>query len=347
MLNKNLLFIFFSILLGFIISYYYNQKFNTEFILYFVLISLILYILFYFLGQDQTKENFGNNSLDDEQEEEGRMFNAPIRRMLQEQEEEEGRRFNAPIRRMLQEQEEEEGRRFNAPIRRMLQEEESKTTTSQMLQEQEEEEGRRFNAPIRRMLQEEGRRFNAPIRRMLQEEESKMATSQMWQEQEEMAPSQSADNIIEEELMGVSTTTLPLNTPYGPLNINISYNSQNSVNEVGGTKCTNSTNGGGSNTPTSTPPPPPNNNIGNNLCSNSRVYNNSDWIYGSYAWTNDPDYYIPSEDTNCNKPSYPVPLNELITTRKFRKENDVCPLMVNTPWTEYKTGDSEPEPYNL
>ena len=290
MLNKNLLFIFFSVLLGFIISYYYNQKFNTEFILYFILISLIVYILFYFLGQDQTKENFSTtkyyNSLDEDNEEEGKYHHKLMHYLS------------------------------------------------------EEEEGKYINK-IKDNIKEAKEKIQA---KMEDEEESKVTTTQVPTTQVPTTQAPTTSDIIEEELAEVSTTTtLPLNTPYGPLNINISYNSQNSVNEVGGTKCTNSTNGGGSTTPST----PPNNNIGNNLCSNSRVYNNSDWIYGSYAWTNDPDYYIPSEEMKCNRPSYPIPLNELITTRKFRKENDVCPLMVNTPWTEYKTGDSEPEPYNL
>ena len=123
-----------------------------------------------------------------------------------------------------------------------------------------------------------------------------------------------------------------------PLNINISYNSQNSVNEID--------NNSSCNKECNKERPIKENkskNLGNN-CDNSRIYNNSDWIYGSSAWNNDPDYYIPEKN---RVKEIPQPLNELINTRKYKEDKNVCPLMINTPWSEYKSGDSEPEPYNL
>jgi hypothetical protein len=104
-----------------------------------------------------------------------------------------------------------------------------------------------------------------------------------------------------------------------------------------------------------------NNNQGNVNC--SRVYNNSDWIYGDKSWTNKPDYYIPqskeSKYTNCEncesckncctckneKNDIRKSLNEFIFTKK--SQNDVSPIMINVPWTEYQSGDSDPEAYNL
>ena len=143
----------------------------------------------------------------------------------------------------------------------------------------------------------------------------------------------------------------PISKTISPLNINISYNSQNSINELDNKdyKPYKPYKDNTDNTD--------NKNKSKNLgsyCDNSRVYNNSDWIYGSNAWTNDPDYYIPNKgcsnkyekDNNCIT-EVSQPLNELINTRKYKENKNVCPLMINTPWTEYKTGDSEPEPYNL
>jgi len=143
----------------------------------------------------------------------------------------------------------------------------------------------------------------------------------------------------------------PISKTASPLNINISYNSQNSINELDNNDKKNDKECKASNNNDN------NKNNSKNLgsyCDNSRVYNNSDWVYGSNAWTNDPDYYIPNKgcnnkydkDNNCVK-EVPQPLNELINTRKYKENKNVCPLMINTPWTEYKTGDSEPEPYNL
>jgi len=139
----------------------------------------------------------------------------------------------------------------------------------------------------------------------------------------------------------------PIAKAGSPLNINISYNSQNSINELD--------NNDNKNKDCKYSKDNKNNskNLGS-YCDNSRVYNNSDWLYGSNAWNNDPDYYIPNKgcnnkyekDNNCVK-EVPQPLNELINANKYRENKNVCPLMINTPWTEYKTGDSEPEPYNL
>jgi len=143
----------------------------------------------------------------------------------------------------------------------------------------------------------------------------------------------------------------PIDKTISPININISYNSQNSINELDNNEKKNDIDYKPYRDNTN------NKNKSKNLgsyCDNSRVYNNSDWIYGSNAWTNDPDYYIPNKgcsnkyekDNNCIT-EVPQPLNELINTRKYKENKNVCPLMINTPWTEYKTGDSEPEPYNL
>ncbi len=139
----------------------------------------------------------------------------------------------------------------------------------------------------------------------------------------------------------------PITRTPSPLNINISYNSQNSINELDNNEKNNKDYIDHKNSKMKSK------NLGS-YCDNTRVYNNSDWIYGSSAWTNDPDYYIPNKgctsncqkDTNCIK-EVPQPLNELINANKYKENKNVCPLMVNTPWTEYKSGDSEPEPYNL
>ena len=137
-----------------------------------------------------------------------------------------------------------------------------------------------------------------------------------------------------------------LSMGYGPLNINISYNSQNSINELDNIKekdiiKKNDTN---KNNQHYVEQETRDKNT-NNLCNPSRVYNNSDWIYGTNAWTNDPDYYIPTQgcnskyDTNCPVQSTHIPLNELATKRKYGDNNSVAPLMINQPWSEFKSGD--------
>jgi PhoPQ-activated pathogenicity-related protein len=64
--------------------------------------------------------------------------------------------------------------------------------------------------------------------------------------------------------------------------------------------------------------------------SSSRIYTNSDWIYGSQAWTNNPDFYIPSE----NK----------IKTNSFSVNNYSSRTVNNNSW--YNDNNNIPEPYN-
>ena len=85
---------------------------------------------------------------------------------------------------------------------------------------------------------------------------------------------------------------------------------------------------------------------------NSRVYNNSDWIYGNNAWTDTPDFYIPTPNDllptyNNNVQNISQKENEVLLKKKFSESKMVCPMMVNTPWSEYKSGDKEPTGFNL
>ena len=259
MLNKNYLFLFFSIFIGFIVAIFYSKKLNKKFIFIFLILSILLYILFYFLGDDNEKFKNSDKTI-------------TIRNYLSDGEEEEN----------IQEESAEE--------EIITYKESTKTSSTE-----------------------------------LNTENNKSEESQ------------------EEETSIISTSTQPdINkflmsnpVPTGPLNINISYNSQNSVNDLGDNKLLGDLK---------------NRNLGKfSSCTTgdcSRIYNNSDWLYGNQAWTNDPDYYIPKkEEKNIVKE---VSQNELVTSNKYRNNNEkVCPLMINTPWTEYKSGDSEPEPYNL
>jgi hypothetical protein len=84
----------------------------------------------------------------------------------------------------------------------------------------------------------------------------------------------------------------------------------------------------------------------------SRVYNNSDWIYGNNAWTESPDFYIPTPNDllptyNNNVQNISQKENEVLLKKKFSTSKMVCPMMINTPWSEYKSGDKEPDGFNL
>ena len=94
----------------------------------------------------------------------------------------------------------------------------------------------------------------------------------------------------------------------------------------------------------------------------SRIYNNADWIYNKPYWKNqdesynyndneesqklepcskDPnsgDYLLPCIQPEANK--IPQTLNNLMNSKK-PKQGEVCPLEVNMPWSNYKTGDDK------
>ena len=272
-MNKKNLFIIISILLGFIISLYYNKNFNKKFILSFILVSIIIFVIFYFLGDiHKNKETFYTkiyNSIDEHDKEES---NYKKNKNIQDEEEKEI---------IFEEQE---------IIKKI-------------------EEKKMDNPDISNYT------LNTPI---------------------------------------------PLSGMYGPLNINISYNAQNSINELDNGTTSSSLKGtmpnststqpnstqSSSTQPNSTQSTSTQPNPSNNLSNQSRVYTNSDWIYGTNAWTNNPDYYIPQQgcsgpygDNNCPIKQVPKALNEIVTTRSYKQNKSVAPLMINTPWAEYKSGD--------
>ena len=93
----------------------------------------------------------------------------------------------------------------------------------------------------------------------------------------------------------------------------------------------------------------------------SRIYNNCDWIKDKKDWCNESYNY----DKNCGKtndllPCSKVPvtnipqtLNNLVNSKKTIENGEPCPLEINTPWSNYKTGDSKekdeiiPDGFNL
>ena len=148
------------------------------------------------------------------------------------------------------------------------------------------------------------------------------------------------------------------------MNINISYNSQNSVNEIDNSS----------------------------FIINGKKYLNEQ-LDGNMSRNINKDYYLqklqndqnkinntnaPMNNTNDNQNKFSTLNNFLdknntnpntinkndtntinkndinntlkkqdINTKKEPQNEYVCPLMINSPWSEFKSGDNVPEPYNL
>ena len=61
----------------------------------------------------------------------------------------------------------------------------------------------------------------------------------------------------------------------------------------------------------------------------------------------DNDYLLNNYAANIIK-RIPQPFNELRNNYKnSSNKNTPCPILINQPWTEYKSGDSDPEGYNI
>jgi hypothetical protein len=330
MLDKKNIFIIFSILFGFIISYYYNREFNIKFILLLVIISLIFYILFYYLGNIKSKENYNNyynnNFINN------KFINGSLNNIPEEYNQEEGE-ILSNIKNLLEEESNTTEQESNTT------EQESNTT---------EQESKKLYEIRDNLLEEEVlNKVHNLIQKKINEETIEEEIKTNPQTASSTTPTSQTQPDINKFVMN---PLIPNNTSgYSPLNINISYNAQNSVNELDN----NEKNIGDEKNNCNK-----NNNIRKELkeniksknlgdFNNERIHTNSDWIYGSHAWTNEPDYYIPNKDIRKSFNEIPQPLNELINSKKYKGKTEVCPLMINTPWTEYKSGDSEPEPYNL
>ena len=345
-----MIFIITSLFLGIIITFYYNKNINLSFILTALLITIIFYIIFYFLGSTKI-ENFSNdmnfNNYYKYNDSDSNNFN--IFDYLEDDE----NTFQPKAHPYLSIPEEDNENNII--------EEENEIIVLPPIN----------NVPVLPPINN----VNVPV-------------IELPKETIQYSPPD-LNNIF-------MNTPTPGNVPiqstngYGPLNINISYNSQNKANEIDTHKKENIkieednvfVN---------------KRNMNRNLGEiNSRIHNNSDWVYGQNAWTNNPDYYIPNKyndnfnnkennnanndtnnnvnnnvnnDTNNNVNNkdnifrqsdlikkqnnkvYNIPqfLNNIINNsdNKYHNNGKVCPMSINTPWTEYMSGDSEPEPFNL
>ena len=384
-IQQSIIYIVLSVLLTIIITNYYIKKINLHYFIVFTLLFIIFYLFFYLINLEN-KESFENKRYEDhlanyykkygnEEEEE---HPRPHQRRHHYEEEEEHPRPHQ--RRHHYEEEEEHHRR---PQRRHHYKEEEEHPIQQQQKHEEEEEYRRH--PRRRRHYEEEEEHHYPLQNYLknfltklnpyqqppppheeeehpysavpsppphEEEQHSPRHVQLYPQEEETKYNDFLKNFKESPETKESINSIKGNTP---INININYNGENIINDNDNNKLLrtkkNNKNGNKNNNQNKKNDCATSRNLGDY---SSRVYNNSDWIYGTQAWTDSPDYYIPHED------NYLLPLNytnrvdtvsqkqnELSLKKKYSKKEPPCPLMINTPWSEYKSGDKEPTGFNL
>ena len=320
-----------SIILGFIISYYYNRNFKGPFVLYFIISSIVLFILFYFLGNCKSDvENFANN---------------PKKNIPSEEYNYRRKRINIPS-----EEYNYRSKRINVPSEEHNYRHQRKHIPSEEYHTSSEEHhipSEEHHTPSEEHhTQSEEHHIPSEEHHYNKQNKHLISGKYAHLEEEDTISSHTPSNIQQTPLQPNCGTS-----GNNPVNINISYNSQNSVNELDNneTKSMKTPISNNNNVSEQIGKKYTNRNLGpinppNDDSVGSRINTDGDWIYGKQAWTNNPDYYSPEEYI---KQTYKKGWNEMTEANKYRKNTDVCPLMANVPWTEYKSGDSEPEPYNV
>lgn len=359
--SHEMIFLFISILLGLTISYFISNKLDMSFYTRFVLITIVLFTIFYYLGKPQdTSEHFRS-----------------FEEMISEEEEEGDENKLLPL--VKQQQEEEGDENKILPVFKKPEEPKKPTEPKKPAEPKKPEEPKKPaepKKPVKPQAEEEEGRY-----RPRPSSQPKNIFLTISEEEEEERPT-TFTHVMENGLSGGPTT----GSAYGPLNIHISYNSQNSSNEIGtsdGFTSQRETSSKKSKPESSWSGPNQNgyrstsgssNKSSSDSCNsntegynydnyNSRVKPDNDWMYGSMAWTNAPDYYIPNDkndkipnDRNNlynqgfyndlenignqqNTETISQAQNEIYAKMNYREQKNVCPMMVNDSWSEYMSGD--------
>ena len=308
-MDKNNSYLIISIILGFLITLFYIHKFDTIFLGNFILISFIIYVLFYYLGNKEVSENFINP----EQEHHGEVHHG---------EEHHGEEHHG---------EEHHGEENHDEEHHNYEEEEMKDKT--FMEQMEEQEEHIREAQEMEEHQEE-------LLHKMEEEEMHI---------QQKTPSQDNDGFMKKIMDNLNNLKTGINSGIGlgisPVNINLSC-------------------GGKSDDSSYTPTGP--NRSAQKRCpdvnkQSSRIHNNSDWIYNNSYWKNqddsynyddnnsgklspcskgnNDDYLLPCIQPEANK--IPQTLNNLLNKRNTNNESNVCPMEINVPWANYKTGDDK------
>ena len=382
-IQQSIIYIVLSVLLTIIITNYYIKKINLHYFIVFTLLFVIFYLFFYLINLEN-KESFENKHYEDHLAKYYKKYGNEDEEEHPQQQHSEEEEYHRRSRRSHHHHEEEEEEHHRRSRRSHHQEEEEEYKQRQQYHEEEEEHHKR---PRRHHQEEEEHHY--PLQNYLtnfltklnpyqqpppppsheeeehpyqkpppphEEEHSPKPTSPYQPEEEETNYNDFLKNFKDNLETKESINSIKGNTP---INININYNGENIINDNDNNNLVktkrnnqNRNNNGNNNN---------RNNKKNNCATSrnlgdysSRVHNNSDWIYGTQAWTDSPDYYIPHED------NYLLPLNytnrvdtvsqkqnELSLKKKYSKKDPPCPLMINTPWSEYKSGDKEPTGFNL
>jgi hypothetical protein len=337
-MDKNNSYLIISIILGFLITLFYIHNFDTIFLGNFILISFIIYVLFYYLGNKEVSENFINPIEENTVLKEEHHGSHQEEHHGEEHHEEENHGEKN-----YQEEHTDHEEKHN-----YYEEEEIKDKT--FMEQMEEQEEHIREAQKMEEHQEE-------LLHKMEEEEMHIQYQKPIQHK---IPSQDNDGYMKKIMDNINNSKTGINSGIGlgisPVTINLSCGSKSDDSNYAPMK---------PNRPLQKRCPDVNN-------QSSRIHNNSDWIYNNSYWKNQDDSYN-YDDNNSGKLSpcskgnnddyllpciqpeatkIPQTLNNLLNKRHINNESNVCPMEVNVPWSNYKTGDDKDnnkllEGYNL
>ena len=328
-MDKNNSYLIISIILGFLITLFYIHKFDTIFLGNFILISFIIYVLFYHLGNKEVSENFINLG-EEHHGEEHHMKQEEEHHMKQEEEHH------------MNQEEEHHGEEHH------MNHEEEHTGHEEEHNYYEEEEEIKDKTFMEQMEEQEEHIKEAQNMEEHQEELlHKMEEEEMHIQHKK--PSQDNDGLMKKIMENINNSKTGINSGIGlgisPVNINLSCGGKSEDSNYATMK---------TNRPAQKRCPDVNK-------QSSRIHNNSDWIYNNSYWKNqddsynyddnnsgklspcskgnNDDYLLPCIQPEANK--IPQTLNNLLNKRNTNNESNVCPMEINVPWANYKTGDDK------
>jgi len=318
--NQILLNVLISLIIGISISYYYLRKFNYKFLFYSIVIFLFVFIILYYLGP---KKNTYIESFSSEEN-----CNCP--------DDEKNNNSN--------DGENNDGEN-NDSGNNDGENNDSENNDSENMNYDESEE----NILNEENTQEE---FNQEELLNNQEEYIKQSIEEEVEEEDnhdllkKIAKKKVLDNHLLNKGLGMGGSNNQFNPGIGvgisPVNIYINGD-ETSVDKFKNKKIKKNNQ------------PIQNNEINDGACSDnyfkqaSRIYNNCDWAQDKKQWCNDTYNY----DKNCGAmndllpckknpvTNIPQTLNNLVNTKKTIKNGEPCPLEINQPWSNYKTGDDK------
>jgi hypothetical protein len=349
-MDKNNSYLIISIILGFLITLFYIHNFDTIFLGNFILISFIIYVLFYYLGNKEVSENFinpGEEHLGEEHH--GRLGSHGEEHHGEEHHGSKGEEHHGEEHHSEEHHgeehhsEEHHGEEHHGEEHNYYDEEEEIKDKTFMEQMEEQEEHIR-EAQNMEEHQEE-------LLHKMEEEEMHI---------QQKTPSQDNDGFMKKIMDNLNNLKTGINSGIGlgisPVNINLSCGGKSEDSNYAPMK---------PNRPAQKRCPDVNK-------QSSRIHNNSDWIYNNSYWKNQDDSYNYDDNTSgklspcskgnnddyllpCIQPEankIPQTLNNLLNKRNTNNESNVCPMEVNVPWSNYKTGDDKDnnkllEGYNL